>query len=332
MPAKCDVQDRHIILPRLRRVICKPAKSRIPFKRWPRKRSWAWARIPTIAPVRIQAIYRSALHLQSATHGRSPRDRDAVDFFLNESHEGYCDLYASAMVTMCRSVGIPARVATGYAPGTLCYQRMTEPTDLPRKAPGDTRTRYLLRGDDLHAWAEVYFVGYGWIVFDPTEDTLGGVSSAPLPTTAEKSKTPPWRRLAAIAFSLGLIAAFLTIANEIRLRIRLTTLSGAFRSRSARAVTRSYRTAVQILARRGARRTPTMTAGEYVALVKSRFGREAGQALQTLTESEERLLYADPTTNALAAAEASREVEQVCEALRALRDALKSRSADKGVA
>src|ERR671910_2087125 len=52
---------------------------------------------------------------------------------------------------MARSLGIPARVATGYAPGE--YNPFTG--------------FYDVRASDAHAWVEVYFPGYGWSTFHP---------------------------------------------------------------------------------------------------------------------------------------------------------------------
>jgi transglutaminase-like putative cysteine protease len=52
-----------------------------------------------------------------------PANRDLVDYFLFDLQQGYCDYYASAMVVMARAVGIPARLATGYAQGRYNYER-----------------------------------------------------------------------------------------------------------------------------------------------------------------------------------------------------------------
>lgn len=81
-----------------------------------------------------------------------PPDRDGVDHFLFDSREGYCDYYASAMAVMARAVGIPARIAVGYAGG-----------EYDRELDG-----YLVRRSNAHTWVEVYFPGYGWIEFEPT--------------------------------------------------------------------------------------------------------------------------------------------------------------------
>ena len=77
---------------------------------------------------------------------------DGVDYVLFESRQGYCDYYASAMAVMARSLGIPARVATGYASGEYDPQRGV----------------YQVHQFNAHTWVEVYFPKYGWIEFEPT--------------------------------------------------------------------------------------------------------------------------------------------------------------------
>jgi transglutaminase-like putative cysteine protease len=86
------------------------------------------------------------------TPGPLPRGEDLVDHFLFDGQEGYCEYYASSMVLMARSLGIPARVAVGYAP-----------------TASDGDGRYTVREANAHAWAEVYFPGYGWQIFESTK-------------------------------------------------------------------------------------------------------------------------------------------------------------------
>jgi len=83
---------------------------------------------------------------------KPPEGRDVVDYFLFDLQRGYCDYFASSMVVMARSLGIPARLAVGYATGEYDAQR-----DL-----------ILVREEDAHSWPELYFPGYGWIPFEPT--------------------------------------------------------------------------------------------------------------------------------------------------------------------
>ncbi len=93
-------------------------------------------------------------------------DEDPLEYFLFDIQRGYCDYYASAMATMLRSQGIPARTASGYAEGT--YDPETD--------------TYLLTERDAHTWVEVYFPKYGWIEFEPTsgESILDRPSGAEL--------------------------------------------------------------------------------------------------------------------------------------------------------
>lgn len=81
-----------------------------------------------------------------------PPENDGVDWFLFEEKEGWCTQFASAMVVMLRSVGVPARLAGGYRPGELDV------------ASGN----FIVRVRDAHTWPEVYFPSYGWIGFEPT--------------------------------------------------------------------------------------------------------------------------------------------------------------------
>jgi transglutaminase-like putative cysteine protease len=74
-----------------------------------------------------------------------------ADQFIFEMESGYCQYYATSMVVMLRTQGIPARYVVGYAPG---------------EAVGENR--YLVTADRGHAWVEAYFPGVGWVRFDPT--------------------------------------------------------------------------------------------------------------------------------------------------------------------
>ncbi len=81
-----------------------------------------------------------------------PLGVDRVDYFLFESKEGYCNYYASSMVVMARTLGIPARLAAGYARG-----------DWERDAQV-----YRVRQHHSHAWVEIFIPRYGWVEFEPT--------------------------------------------------------------------------------------------------------------------------------------------------------------------
>ncbi len=95
-----------------------------------------------------------------------PPDRDPIEYFLFDIKQGYCDYYATAMATMLRSLGIPARTASGYAEGLYSEEDHF----------------YTIREVDAHTWVEVYFPTYGWIEFEPT----AGENSLIRPTGQEE--------------------------------------------------------------------------------------------------------------------------------------------------
>jgi transglutaminase-like putative cysteine protease len=77
--------------------------------------------------------------------------------FVTQTHAGYCQFFAGAMALMLRYLGVPARVAVGFAGGT--YE--------------SHRNVWLVTDRDAHAWVEVWFKGYGWLPFDPTPPAPG---------------------------------------------------------------------------------------------------------------------------------------------------------------
>lgn len=83
---------------------------------------------------------------------RVPSHRYPLESFLFDDKAGYCQQFSGAAALMLRMDGIPARVATGFSPGTL---------------NPDTK-EYVVRDLDAHSWIEVWFEGIGWVPFDPT--------------------------------------------------------------------------------------------------------------------------------------------------------------------
>jgi len=77
---------------------------------------------------------------------------DPLAYFLFERKKGHCEYFASAMAVMLRSVGIPARVVTGFQSGV--FNPMTG--------------WQVVRASDAHSWVEAWLEGRGWTTFDPT--------------------------------------------------------------------------------------------------------------------------------------------------------------------
>jgi transglutaminase-like putative cysteine protease len=93
---------------------------------------------------------------------------------------GYCVHFASAMAVMARTLGIPARIAMGYLPGSVTGTR-------------DNRQLLQVTSDELHAWPELYFSGVGWVPFEPTvsRGTLPAYSIPGSSVTSDPSSSAP---------------------------------------------------------------------------------------------------------------------------------------------
>ncbi len=98
------------------------------------------------------------------------RQSNPIEEFLFGRKTGYCEHYATAMVLMLRSIGIPARLVTGFL--------ATEWNDYGNY--------YVVRQQDAHAWVELHLPRSGWIMMDPT------------PTAAEPPRAAGWHALGRI--------------------------------------------------------------------------------------------------------------------------------------
>jgi transglutaminase-like putative cysteine protease len=107
-------------------------------------------------------------YLRTLTYNESipspPQGAEPVEWFLFEQREGYCDYFASAMVLMLRSQGVPARWVRGYAGGEF----------------DANRGLYVVRESVAHSWPEVYFPGFGWERFEPTPASYTNLPQRPL--------------------------------------------------------------------------------------------------------------------------------------------------------
>lgn len=109
--------------------------------------------------VALQNYFRDGAFSYSETapvaDGYDGNGVDVLAEFLKVKR-GYCVHFSSAMAVMARSLGIPARIAVGYAPGVEA---------------GTTKAGksvFEVTSNDLHAWPELYFEGAGWVQFEPT--------------------------------------------------------------------------------------------------------------------------------------------------------------------
>ena len=219
---------------------------------------------------------------------------DPVSSFLLERRAGHCEYFASGMVVLARSLGLPARLVNGFQAGD--WSRWTR--------------SFVVRERDAHAWVEVWLPARGWTAFDPTP------FQEPGPEGTTDFLKDAWRHAQifwddhVVGFNLNHQLAALTTLGEWRDAARqalrsptaepalgglaLAALAGAgllaWRGRRRPAgepELRFYRDALRLLASRGFVRAPGQTPAELAAEAERRGG-PAGRAAVELT----RIYYA----------------------------------------
>jgi transglutaminase-like putative cysteine protease len=239
--------------------------------------------------------------------------RSPIEDFLLGEQAGHCEYFASAMVVLARSQGLPSRLVNGFAGG------------MPNRIGGFVE----LTRADAHAWVEVHFEAAGWVRFDPTPPDLrlraeldgslwsrvtelgsavelwwfqrvvdfdsadqigalrgfwmrwrGDGREASEPGRQSGSSGSDRPRLAPIP---GLDArgtlALLAVAGALLMVWRMR------RPAATSAVPVAYRRALQLLARRGWKRAPTQTARNFADAVGTQVPEAVAEAFREITES-----------------------------------------------
>ncbi len=131
------------------------------------------------APALVQAVMQHITtgdYIYTLVPGRyGDTTPHLIDEFWFDRRLGFCEHFASAFVFIMRSMGVPARVVTGF-------QGMdAEPQD----------GWWIVRGSNAHAWAEYWVPGRGWLRADPTaaiapERIRSGLALQPAPNALEQ--------------------------------------------------------------------------------------------------------------------------------------------------
>lgn len=192
---------------------------------------------------------------------------DFVEGFLFNTQAGYCYHFASAMVIMCRTIGIPARMAVGFMRG----ETSTEEDDL-----------MIVRSEDAHAWPEVYITGAGWMPFEPTpaareteERTFGDVWRDATATVGGRIQFAVTRALS--YWYVAVVVVLFVVLAAVSIRYYLQWLS----NRPPRTGTRrqiakwAYRQMRRILAHHGANDRESLSAEEFLATIPDELPRSA---------------------------------------------------------
>jgi transglutaminase-like putative cysteine protease len=97
----------------------------------------------------------------------NPENLDPLENFLFHEKRGHCEMFATAGALCARALGIPARIAYGWAGGTYY----------------ESSNLFVFRAREAHAWTEVLIDGIGWVVMDCTPPASIG-NSQPAPPDA----------------------------------------------------------------------------------------------------------------------------------------------------
>lgn len=209
----------------------------------------------------------------------TPSGSDPVEHFLFTAREGYCDVFASAMVLMARQAGLPARYVIGYI--------VNDPVR-------DDKGQFIVREKDSHAWAEIYFEGKGWVIFDPTEGAEA-VEGGERGSASDSSK--PWYQRDWFRMLLNVLIGFAAIAPPLywlgrRLLVKrvpklMVTEAVLIQDRFQRAIERAVRSP----------RRFSQTLPEYVAAMAPKLGPAADDARE-LTRQFDSALFSGKDLNA----------------------------------
>ena len=112
-----------------------------------------------------------------------PSGEDAVEYFLENDMEGFCEHFASAGTLLLRELGVPARYVGGY---------IVKQSDIAKEDDGYEAT---VMDSAAHAWTEIYLENYGWVPIEMTPgyggtDSIAEPEATPEPEDAEPTEEP----------------------------------------------------------------------------------------------------------------------------------------------
>ena len=205
-----------------------------------------WTRGATTPREALDAIVRELSHYPYSIDERLEGYVDPVVEFLHVRHGGHCELFASAMALLARTLDIPTRLAVGY--------RVSEVNPITGMS--------VVRDRNAHTWVEAWVDGR-WQSFDPTPAIeVDATTQASRWDDLGEAVSFGWDRsigfivnisLARAGISLGVLAAALIVVRRFLQRQTSTTdrLSAASRPLPA------FETLATALARAGWERTPS---------------------------------------------------------------------------
>jgi transglutaminase-like putative cysteine protease len=204
--------------------------------------------------------YLQANFQYSQQLGHVPPGRDPVDWFLFDVKIGYCEQFATAETLMLRSLGIPARLATGYSTGD--YDPVLDQS--------------IVRERDAHAWVEVWFPDHGWVPVDPSPG-FSPLAATQFPShwaAGGLARLLPHLEIGAPLAAIGSLGLLAVIPPAVAIALMVVIAWAWLRTRRSPRRARAGRTSKQesellrlyerVQRRLGRRRAPPETPLEYM--------------------------------------------------------------------
>ena len=243
----------------------------------------------------------------------APSNMDRVEYFLTSGHEGYCDSFAAGLTMLCRYVGIPARMASGY---------LVQTANKTQDGEG-----YVVQQKDKHVWTEVFFNNYGWIKFDATEGAQD-ISDHDVSKKSGNAKntfliwlfSSGWLPIGMGLCILALVSYLIKTEIWDRRRARIESQSHDGLPETNRQIVHDYLEITKAFGRRGIARTPEMTAEEFASHVQSKLPAhpEAVTLLASMTGKHGRFRYGSQAATPADASESRSELKQLSDCLKAI--------------
>ncbi|MDG2169026.1 MAG: transglutaminaseTgpA domain-containing protein [Opitutales bacterium] len=113
------------------------------------------SRVPDNDPVKFAYVasqWLASEHIYTTSLNAHTGSGDPVVRWIRSGDGGHCEYFSAALVLLCRTAGIPARVVTGFHGGTW----------------NGYENYFMVKNSEAHAWVEVFDGDNYWVRVDPT--------------------------------------------------------------------------------------------------------------------------------------------------------------------
>ncbi len=209
---------------------------------------------------------------------KAPREEDPILYFLTKGKTGHCEIFASSMALILRSFGIPTRLVGGYLGAT--YNKIGN--------------YFVVKESDAHSWVEVFIPGMGWERYDPSPPVKKKRRISRLYLYIDYLKLIWYNNVVNydLFSQLETLGRISRSAGKWKFSRRWLLLLLVFVVPFLRKRRRQhfYVEALKILERKGIKKEPWETAGEFLVRVKREKG-DPGKVFEKITRLYEEVEF-----------------------------------------